>query len=66
MAQQLLSVEVRRRSSAIPLLRLLPAKEWMYKSKVSLNVGPQVGSVANRLLFPTGDPPTIITFKLYV
>ena len=64
MAQQLLSVEVRRSSSAIPLLRLLPAKEWMYKSKVSLNVGPQVGSVANRLLFPTGNPSTIITFEL--
>ena len=57
MAQQLLSVEVRRSSSAIPLLRLLPAKEWMYKSKVSLKVGPQVGSVANRLLWPIGDPP---------
>ena len=66
MAQQLLSVEVRRTSSAIPLLRLLPAKEWMYKSKVSLKVGPQVGSVANRFLFPTGDPPTNTTFDLCV
>ena len=59
MAQQLLSVEVRRSSSANPLLRLLPAKEWMYKSKVSLKVGPQVGSVANRLLWPIDDPPRI-------
>ena len=51
-SQQSASVEVRRSSSAYPWLRLLPSKELMYKSKVRQKVGPQVGSVANRLPCP--------------
>ena len=59
-AQQLLFVLLKRRSSAhLPLFRLRPRNEWTYKLKAILYDGPQVGSVAIRLLWITGDPTEI-------
>ena len=58
--QQLLFVLVKRRSSAhFPLFRLRPRNDWTYKLKVILYDGPQVGSVAIRLLWIAGDPTEI-------
>ena len=62
-AQQLLFVLLKRRSSAhFPLFRLRPRNEWTYKLNAILYDGPQVGSVAIRLLWVAGDP-TEIQFK---
>ena len=48
--QQLLSVLVKRRSSAhFPLKRLSPSNEVMSKLKDTRKDGPQVGSMARRL-----------------
>ena len=59
-AQQLLFVLLKRRSSAhFPLFRLRPRNEWTYKSNATLYNGPQVGSVAIRLLWIAGDPTEI-------
>ena len=55
--QQLLSVEVKRRSSAHrPLCRFSPSNELIFRLRATLYDGPQVGRVATRLFRMTGDP----------
>ena len=57
MEQQLVEVEVKRRISAHANPSRLPlSKEFMYRSKETLNVGPQLGKVDNKLFSTTGIP----------